>query len=101
MLTFVKTSAQNGAIEYTARADNEEIGSCRLTLEGTAVRLTYTARAYAPFVIASAVNAAASFGLRVTAVPDERLTAYGFRQVEGDMIVDPQDVVFPHDCAKA
>ena len=100
MLTFVKTGAQNGAIEYTAQSDGEQIGTCRLMLDGTSVRLTYTVQAYEPFVLASAVNAAASFGLRVTAAPDERLTAYGFRRTGADMAVEPQDVVFPHDCKK-
>ena len=98
MLEFIKQSADGGTITYVASDGGNTIGECRLTLEGTDVFMTVSATAYENFVLASSVNAAAAFGLRVTAPCDVRLEKYGFVR-EGDrMAARPAEIKFPSEC---
>lgn len=98
MLEFVKTGAENGTLVYVARADGREIGRSTLRLAGSRIAMTVEAEAYEDFVFASAVNAAAMFGLTVEAGDDERLTKYGFSRAGGRMTATPEEIKFPHEC---
>lgn len=98
MLSFVKTAAENGEIRYTALDGETGIGGCVLRLTGREIELSCTADAYEEFVLASAVNAAAAFGLPVRTAPDKRLKKYGFTECDGCMRARPDEIKFPSAC---